>query len=625
MQLTLSEEARLDQLGVDHRVRRLLRDSLRGLNDQEIRGEGAEYSCGVAQVVEAARGLEIGEAFRELTGSPLCLLWLVVALVQRQSPEQLLRAARQVVRMRPAAMMTMRVVLVVMVFDMKKKMIMLMMVMMLAKMARLESGSMLVPNITRLGKYWVIAGQAYTTEALGELEPPRSGYFGDRLASWVSAMALPSVVTRNGFSEKDSGLEAGRLPCRTSLGVGVAEFAAMLPAPAALACGIVFLPVHATLAGWDLEGLLTAWLSWIQKRAETLKKPELQDRLVEDAMKKMMLEHYQQVLRYVSNFAAVVVAIHANRLQQQPDFASICQFLVVFLQYLAACWVARWNVSFHTLRLLNLLSHIGHVSYVINMHVSAEEADYNFHSVYSAALRVFVAAVIHDAPVIIPCQTFVCVVEVACHFCLEGAAPRGPPWHFLGAQAAILLLVCGVAIMVQERARASIRASLQSADANLSLEGFQRVLRSVCDADVLLDDGFNIVGDNTRLRRVLATPTDLQGVKFTDLLDQDGKTEFETFVRKSCSASQSPRKKEEKDNSCSIPPCLRVSLPSAYSRVGVDIFHVPVPRFVDAAGPLHLLAFTEDPDTRIQPDATLGAIPEALSVYSEADDVQDRI
>ncbi|OLQ04941.1 hypothetical protein AK812_SmicGene11914 [Symbiodinium microadriaticum] len=61
------------------------------------------------------------------------------------------------------------------------------------------------------------------------------------------------------------------------------------------------------------------------------------------------------------------------------------------------------------------------------------------------------------------------------------------------------------------------------------------VLRSVCDADVLLDDNFQIVGDNTRLRRVLATPTDLQGVKFTDLLDQEGKTQFEKFVRKSCS------------------------------------------------------------------------------------------
>jgi len=179
--------------------------------------------------------------------------------------------------------------------------------------------------------------------------------------------------------------------------------------------------------------------------------------------------------------------------------------------------------------------------------------------------------------------------------------------------------------MVQERARTSVRASLQSANANLSLEGFQRVLRSVCDADVLLDDSFNIVGDNTRLRRVLATPTDLEGVKFTDLLDQDGKKEFEKFVQKSCSASRSPPKKEDKEKSCSIPPCLRVSLPSAYSRVGVDIFHVPVPRFLDAAGPLHLLAFTEDPDTRIHPDATLGAIPEALSVYSEAEDAQDRM
>ncbi|CAE7696197.1 unnamed protein product [Symbiodinium sp. CCMP2456] len=329
----------------------------------------------------------------------------------------------------------------------------------------------------------------------------------------------------------------------------------MLPAPAAVACVIVFLSVHATLAGWDLEGVSAACLSWIQRRSEKLKKPELQDRLMEDAMKKMMMEHYQQVLRYVSHFAVVSVVIHAYRLQQQPDVASIVQFLVVFMQYLAACWLARWNVSFQTLRLLNVLSHVGHASYVINIHLFAEEADYNFHSVYSGAVRIFVGALIHDPPLIIPC--------------------------------------------------------------------FQRVLRSVCDADVLLDDGFKIVGDNTRLRRVLATPTDLQGVKFTDLLDQDGKTEFEKFVRKSCSASQSPRQKEEKENSCSIPPCLRVSLPSAYSRVGVDIFHVPVPRFLDAAGPLHLLAFTEDSDTRIQPDATLGAIPEALSVYSEADDVQD--
>ena len=108
-------------------------------------------------------------------------------------------------------------------------------------------------------------------------------------------------------------------------------------------------------------------------------------------------------------------------------------------------------------------------------------------------------------------------------------------------------------------------------------------------------------------------------MKFTDLLDQEGKTLFEKFVRKSGSTSQSPEEREEQEKGCSIPPCLRVSLPSAYSRVGVDIFHVLLPRFLDAAGPLHLLAFTEDPDTRLQPEATLGAIPEALSMYPEDD------
>ncbi|CAJ1330619.1 unnamed protein product, partial [Effrenium voratum] len=55
-----------------------------------------------------------------------------------------------------------------------------------------------------LGKFYIIAGQAFTTEALQDLEPPRPGYFGDRLASWVSAMDQPSQmaaspVTRNLF------------------------------------------------------------------------------------------------------------------------------------------------------------------------------------------------------------------------------------------------------------------------------------------------------------------------------------------------------------------------------------------------------------------------------------------
>ena len=399
------------------------------------------------------------------------------------------------------------------------------------------------------------------------------------------------------------------------------EFASVLPLPAAVACGVVVLTVHAALAEWDLKGLSTAWLSWIEKGAEKLKKPDLQEQRMEDALQKMMMEHYKRAIRYLAHFLAVVVLCLLYPMQQ-PDFITAVQFVAVLAHYLACWWVARSHVTFNTLRLLTVLSHfLVDTFFVVSIHVS-EEADYNLLAVVSAALRVCGAAVFHDPPIFIPCQVWVFVVEVACYFGLKGTH-RGPPLHFLCGQAVILALVCGVAMMVQEWARTCIKASFQSADANLCLEGFQRVLRGVCDADVLLDDSFNFVGDNTRLRRVLATPTDLQGVKFTDLLDQEGRTQFEKFVRMSCNAGKNPEEREEQEKNCSIPPCLRISLPSAYSRVGVDIFHVLVPRFLDAAGPLHLLAITEDPDTRLQPDATLGAIPEALSMYSEDNDCND--
>ena len=236
-----------------------------------------------------------------------------------------------------------------------------------------------------------------------------------------------------------------------------------------------------------------------------MKKLELYEQRMEDALQTMMMENYKRIIRYLAHSLVVVLLYLIYLMLQQPNFVFAVQFVVVFVHHLGCWWVARSHLTFATLRLLMVLSHAGHTFLVVITH-SSEEADYNFLSVF-AALRVSGAALIHDPPVCIPCQAWVFVVEVACYFGLDGTR-RGPPWHFLCSQAVILAMVCGVAVMVQDWARTCSKASFQSADANLSLEGFQRVLRGVCDADVLLDDSFHIVGDNTRLRRVLATPTD---------------------------------------------------------------------------------------------------------------------
>ncbi|CAE7397019.1 unnamed protein product [Symbiodinium sp. CCMP2456] len=154
---------------------------------------------------------------------------------------------------------------------------------------------------------------------------------------------------------------------------------------------------------------------------------------MEDVLRKMMMEHYQRAIRCFAHFMAVVVLCFLYRVQQQLDFVTLVQFLVVLMQYLFSWWVARSQLSSNELRLITLLSHVGHAFFVINTHL-AEEADYNFLSVFSAAIRVCIAALIHDPPVLIPCQTLVCVVEVACYFGLEGTR-AGPPWHFLVSQA----------------------------------------------------------------------------------------------------------------------------------------------------------------------------------------------
>ena len=73
----------------------------------------------------------------------------------------------------------------------------------------------------------------------------------------------------------------------------------MLPVPAAVASGIVLLSVHASLAEWDLEGLSTAWMRWIEKG---FNKPDSQEQRMEDALQKMMMENYRRAIRYVAHF-----------------------------------------------------------------------------------------------------------------------------------------------------------------------------------------------------------------------------------------------------------------------------------------------------------------------------------
>ena len=66
------------------------------------------------------------------------------------------------------------------------------------------------------------------------------------------------------------------------------------------------------------------------------------------------------------------------------------------------------------------------------------------------------------------------------------------------------------------------------------------------------------------------------------------------------------------------PPCLRVSLCGASNtRVAADVFHVPVPHLFGAESPYHLLALSEDSESRREPAQQTTAQATAHAIHAD--------
>ena len=106
-------------------------------------------------------------------------------------------------------------------------------------------------------------------------------------------------------------------------------------------------------------------------------------------------------------------------------------------------------------------------------------------------------------------------------------------------------------------------------------------LPTLASGDVLLDQQFKIVG-SSRLERFVDSCQ--PGISFADLLDNEDWQKFLDFITASTGES-------------SLPPCMRVTLKSKHGEVGVDLFHVVLPKLY-GKGNHHLLAIKEDPESR---------------------------
>ena len=200
------------------------------------------------------------------------------------------------------------------------------------------------------------------------------------------------------------------------------------------------------------------------------------------------------------------------------------------------------------------------------------------------------------------------LAEVAFYMSAQGLDEFAVPC--VVSQAFMAAMASTLSVVMEYFLRQRLAAQFRSADAESITCGFRRMLRGICDGDVLLN-GSLVVQDSTCLNRLSAHDT--KGTCFPDLLECSQEVQsFRDFMGRSVEASTE------------TPTCLRVSLPSASgARVGVDVFHVALPYLHGSDEVYHLLALREDADVNAQslPDATPQSLPAQLLANAAAPSV----
>ncbi|CAE7246350.1 unnamed protein product [Symbiodinium necroappetens] len=194
------------------------------------------------------------------------------------------------------------------------------------------------------------------------------------------------------------------------------------------------------------------------------------------------------------------------------------------------------------------------------------------------------------------------------------------PFLLLGMEFQNFVGSVALSALLEFLIRSRIHALLDFADAETLVSSFQHVLRGICDGDILLTSDMTIHGPGDCLQNLLMNRANLHGKAFEMLLPPDERQRFADFITASTKAALDPA-----DGPRMTPPtCLRVSLCGASNtRVPADIFHVPVPHLFGADHPYHLLAISEDSESR-NPPALAKDIPDMARIRERSERLRSR-
>ncbi|CAE7187804.1 Mcat, partial [Symbiodinium pilosum] len=179
------------------------------------------------------------------------------------------------------------------------------------------------------------------------------------------------------------------------------------------------------------------------------------------------------------------------------------------------------------------------------------------------ACRFIIAAVTIDTRLSLPWQLLLSVGQLWADF--NGPGGVRHPAFSIFLQGVVLGLTLLGSHTLETCVRSNIRAQFHCSDAESLMFSFRRMLRGICDGEVLLDSNLRIHSVSDCLKHLLMTSTNLHGKSFQQLLHPADLQKFRQFMETSAASTA---------QNDSMPPCLRVSLlGAANTRIPVDLYH----------------------------------------------------
>ena len=388
----------------------------------------------------------------------------------------------------------------------------------------------------------------------------------------------------------------------------MAEFPIARPGVIGAACSIVMISAHCFLTHRDAKSAI----GWVQRFFDNIspsKSRSEQELRVDEAMKQLTEENFVIASRLVVHaLSAIFVGlVHMDCRKHLLIALTVAAYTVH-----TAC-AQKWiRMSARDVKSFVKVSYV--TLFVFMLETGGEETHWwMLGQTIRVTIRATMVVVYAESNLHVPGQIGLSIAEVIMQLAV---GDFDKVLVFACCQAFLAVFIICQCIMLESYLRDNLAAEFRSADAEFMLSGFRRMLGGICDGEVLLDGELRIHGRSSCLNRLLSTSTDLDGTFFPDLLvdSAEERLRFDDFIRASSQTSDlAVAATASRSTSLSTPPCLRISLQSkSASRVGVDLFHVPLEHLYGSDGKYHLLAMKHDVEPEPVPDASMQDMPRQL-------------